>query len=151
MTISNFHKKYLESMTEGACEIIKKLGHGESITAAEYSFLCMYQRELSRCERVPFSEQLMNGAGKMLKFARNNFGELLNSITEDNMSLTDGYIPNYPVTNCAGVQITAGQIKTLRHYTVRVITTPTSGSFQILGCLGCSPITNAQSLPVAAQ
>ena len=57
----------------------------------------------------------------------------------------------YPVTNCSGTQITAGQIKTRKRYTVRVATTPTSGSFQILGCLGCSPITNSPSLPVAAQ
>ena len=79
---STFHKKYLDSMTDGACGIIKKLAEGQEITAAEYSFLCMYRRELSSYEKVPISDQLMQGAGKLLKFARANFGELLNSITE---------------------------------------------------------------------
>lgn len=56
----------------------------------------------------------------------------------------------YPLTkrNCA--QATACAIRTRTRYTVRVSTTPTGGSFRLLGNLPCAPSNALQSLPAPA-
>lgn len=48
----------------------------------------------------------------------------------------------YPLTRCDCSQVTACGIRTRTRYATRVITTPTGGSFRMLGSPCCSPNNN---------
>lgn len=45
----------------------------------------------------------------------------------------------YPLTGCNCAQLTACSIRTRTRYPVRVVTTPTGGSFRLLGRAACAP------------
>lgn len=52
----------------------------------------------------------------------------------------------YPLQRCDCSQATACGIRTRTRYATRVVTTPTSGSFRLLGRLCCSPNNDLQSI-----
>lgn len=52
----------------------------------------------------------------------------------------------YPLTKCDCAQATACGIRTRTRYAVRVSTTPTGGSFRLLGRTCCAPNNNLQSI-----
>lgn len=57
----------------------------------------------------------------------------------------------YPLTDCSCAQVLACSINTRTRYTVIVNTTPTGGSFKVLGKLPCSSCSNnLPSLPAPA-
>lgn len=53
----------------------------------------------------------------------------------------------YPLNNCNGTQVVASNLSSRRRYCVKVVTTATTGSFKLLGNIGCSPVVNLSSLP----
>lgn len=56
----------------------------------------------------------------------------------------------YPLMDCECAQVTACAINTRTKYSTRVVTTPTGGSFKLIGKVNCSHETNnLPSLPVA--
>lgn len=60
----------------------------------------------------------------------------------------------YPVTGCDCAQLTACAIRTRTRYAMRVATTPTGGTFKLLGRACCAPNNNLTAIdgtaPVAA-
>lgn len=57
----------------------------------------------------------------------------------------------YPLLNCNGVQLTAGQISTRMCYGVKVVNNTTSGSFMLTSPLKCTGAASViPSLPIAA-
>lgn len=52
----------------------------------------------------------------------------------------------YPLQKCDCSQATACGIRTRTRYSVRVATTPTAGSFKLLGNLCCAPNNNLTSI-----
>lgn len=52
----------------------------------------------------------------------------------------------YPLTRCDCAQVTACGIRTRTRYSTRVVTTPTGGSFRMLGKPCCSPNNALQSI-----
>jgi hypothetical protein len=52
----------------------------------------------------------------------------------------------YPLTNCNCGQITASGIRTRTKYSTRVVTTPTGGSFRLIGSSCCQPNNNLRSI-----
>ena len=61
----------------------------------------------------------------------------------------------YPLVNCNGTNVTAGQISTRTRYATRVRTNIQSGVFQLLGNINCNTCScsngnAAPSLPIAA-
>lgn len=52
----------------------------------------------------------------------------------------------YPLQRCDCSQATACGIRTRTRYATRVVTTPTSGSFRLLGRLCCSPNNDLQAI-----
>lgn len=52
----------------------------------------------------------------------------------------------YPLQRCDCSQATACGIRTRTRYATRVVTSPTSGSFRLLGRLCCSPNNDLQSI-----
>lgn len=61
----------------------------------------------------------------------------------------------YPLTKCNCAQVTACGLRTRTRYAVRVSTTPTGGSFRILGRTCCAPHNALRSIngtaPVAEE
>lgn len=54
----------------------------------------------------------------------------------------------YPITLCNCVQINACAVRTRTKYSTIVYTSPTGGTFRLLGNVNCYPQSNLQSLPV---
>lgn len=52
----------------------------------------------------------------------------------------------YPLTRCDCAQVTACGIRTRTRYSTKVVTTPTGGSFRMLGKPCCSPNNALQSI-----
>lgn len=52
----------------------------------------------------------------------------------------------YPLTKCNCAQATACNIRTRTRYAVRVSTTPTGGSFKLLGRVCCAPSNGLRSI-----
>lgn len=52
----------------------------------------------------------------------------------------------YPLQKCNCAQATACSIRTRTKYSTRVVTTPTGGSFRLLGNLCCAPNNNLRSI-----
>ena len=52
----------------------------------------------------------------------------------------------YPLTKCNCAQATACNIRTRTRYAVRVSTTPTGGSFELLGRVCCAPNNGLRSI-----
>ena len=52
----------------------------------------------------------------------------------------------YPLTRCDCSQATACSIRTRTKYSTCVVTTPTGGSFRLLGNLCCAPNNNLRSI-----
>ncbi len=52
----------------------------------------------------------------------------------------------YPLTKCNCAQATACNIRTRTRYAVRVSTTPTGGSFKLLGRVCCAPNNGLRSI-----
>lgn len=52
----------------------------------------------------------------------------------------------YPLQKCNCAQATACSIRTRTKYCTKVVTTPTGGSFRLLGNTCCSPDNNLQSI-----
>ena len=52
----------------------------------------------------------------------------------------------YPLQRCDCSQATACGVRTRTRYATRVVTTPTSGSFRLLGRLCCSPNNDLQAI-----
>lgn len=52
----------------------------------------------------------------------------------------------YPLQRCDCSQATACGVRTRTRYATRVVTSPTSGSFRLLGRLCCSPNNDLQSI-----
>ena len=52
----------------------------------------------------------------------------------------------YPLTKCNCAQVTACGIRTRTRYSVCVVTTPTAGSFRMLGQPCCAPNNNLASI-----
>lgn len=52
----------------------------------------------------------------------------------------------YPLTKCNCAQATACNIRTRTRYAVRVSTTPTGGSFKLLGRVCCAPDNGLRSI-----
>lgn len=52
----------------------------------------------------------------------------------------------YPLTRCDCAQVTACGVRTRTRYSTKVVTTPTGGSFRMLGKPCCSPNSALQSI-----
>lgn len=52
----------------------------------------------------------------------------------------------YPLTHCDCAQVTACGIRTRTRYSTKVVTTPTGGSFRMMGKPCCSPDNALQSI-----
>lgn len=52
----------------------------------------------------------------------------------------------YPLNNCDCSQVTACGLRTRTRYATRVVTTPTGGSFKLLGKLCCAQSNNLTSI-----
>lgn len=52
----------------------------------------------------------------------------------------------YPLTKCNCAQVTACGVRTRTKYSTRVVTTPTSGSFRMLGKPCCTPDNDLASI-----
>lgn len=52
----------------------------------------------------------------------------------------------YPFTRCDCAQLTACALRTRTRYATRVVTTPTGGSFRLLGRAACAPNNALQSI-----
>lgn len=52
----------------------------------------------------------------------------------------------YPLVNCGCAQVTACALRTRTRYAVRVVTTPTGGSFKMLGRGCCAPNYNLAAI-----
>lgn len=52
----------------------------------------------------------------------------------------------YPLQRCNCAQATACNIRTRTRYATRVVTTPTSGSFRLLGNVCCAPNNNLEAI-----
>lgn len=52
----------------------------------------------------------------------------------------------YPLTRCDCAQLTACALRTRTRYATRVVTTPTGGSFRLLGRAACAPNNALQSI-----
>ena len=52
----------------------------------------------------------------------------------------------YPLQKCNCAQATACSVRTRTKYSTRVVTTPTGGSFRLLGDLCCAPNNNLRSI-----
>lgn len=52
----------------------------------------------------------------------------------------------YPLTKCNCAQVSACGIRTRAKYSTKVVTTPTGGSFRLLGNTCCQPNNNLQSI-----
>ena len=52
----------------------------------------------------------------------------------------------YPLVDCRGVPVLAADIRTRTRYRVRVTTTPTGGTFRLLGRVGCHRQNNLAAL-----
>lgn len=52
----------------------------------------------------------------------------------------------YPLTKCNCAQVTACGVRTRTKYSTRVVTTPTSGSFRMLGKPCCTPDNDLTSI-----
>lgn len=61
------------------------------------------------------------------------------------VTIGDGTV-NYPLLRCDGKQLVAGALRARTRYSTVVQTTPTGGSFRILGKTCCQPNNNLQSI-----
>lgn len=61
------------------------------------------------------------------------------------ITIGDGTV-NYPLLRCNGEQLVAGELRTRTRYSAVVQTTPTGGSFRLLGKTCCQPNNNLQSI-----
>lgn len=52
----------------------------------------------------------------------------------------------YPLNNCDCSQVTACGLRTRTRYATRVVTTPTGGSFKLLGRASCAPNNNLTAI-----
>lgn len=52
----------------------------------------------------------------------------------------------YPLNNCDCSQVTACGLRTRTKYATRVVTTPTGGSFKLLGRASCAPNNNLTAI-----
>lgn len=83
MAANSYRAKFLDSLTDSACEISKKLALGMDISDNELIFLRMYLRELKRQEQIPLFQRVMNNVKQASKFMKQNFGGLLGGASEN--------------------------------------------------------------------
>lgn len=57
----------------------------------------------------------------------------------------------YPLIRCNCSQVTACSLRTRTRYSTIVVTDSASGSFKLLGNVGCSNVSNLPSLPIATE
>lgn len=94
---TNFRERFLNNLTDTACEIMKRYANGETITDNQLIFLQIYLRELRRYEYKPLPERLIESSKPIVKFVKENFSGLLTSgesgvddyVINTNMNLED--------------------------------------------------------------
>lgn len=82
--MNKFYEKYLETLTESVCEIVKKISTGIPISSAELMCFKCYQREIRNVERVPLQVKLTRGLGTLQKFLSNALSDITTSEEEVN-------------------------------------------------------------------
>lgn len=94
----NFRERFLESLTDSACEIMKKQASGLPITDNEVLFIHSYLNELDRYEVVPISKRIMANIKEVTKFVKENFGNAFSHNTDNTIDMAaDDYVINTEV------------------------------------------------------
>jgi hypothetical protein len=88
---TNFRERFLNNLTDTASEIMRRYAQGEKLSDNETKFLLLYLREIDRYEEKPLSQKILDGADKIMKFAKENLSGLLASGTEASV---DDYVIN---------------------------------------------------------
>jgi chaperonin GroEL (HSP60 family) len=93
----DFREKFLDNLTESACEIIKKQASGICISDNEYLFVQMYLDELEKYERIPLSRKIINGVKEISSFVKENMGgmgKLFENSNDASNGIADDYVIN---------------------------------------------------------
>lgn len=115
------------------------------------------------CDRLVFSQAVTFAAGVLTinlpARAYNRGCKYCFIITQDipatatidaNVVITIGAVATaYPLLDCCGAQVTAGDLSTRTRYAVKVVTDATSGSFKLLGRLCCANNNALESIGTA--
>jgi hypothetical protein len=89
---SSFREKFLESLTDSACDIMRKEASGVPLTDNETMFVMTYLNELEKYETVPLTKKIMNGIKEVTTFVKENFSGFKNFFSSNSSS--DNYVIN---------------------------------------------------------
>jgi transcriptional antiterminator len=93
---SSFRERFLESLTDSACDIMKKEASGVPLSDNETMFIMTYLNELEKYETVPLSKKIMNGIKEVTDFVKENFGGVKNFFNSESNGIDD-YVINTAV------------------------------------------------------